>query len=204
MHNLNSFKVYDKVSEDAKNKKASSFSRVIRGFLYIVAICIVIVTLAVVGVFLISQYSENYYLKAYTVVSDSMREYFEAGDLIVVKNVDVYELEVGDIISFYSIDPLTYGEVYTHMIGEITTYDGELAFTTYGTTTGSNDVYPALSSNVIGQQIYVIKNVGEITAYINTIQGYWFLIFIPIVLLIIVEVKNLFMLFSASDEIESD
>ncbi len=184
-----------------KNRKAlSKVFKVFRILLYVIMFTIVALTVGAVIIFSTSNDAEKYTYKAYTVLSDSMQEQFEAGDLIIVKKVDLSTISEGDIISFYSIDPNTYGEVYTHMVREVITYNGELAFTTYGTTTGSNDIYPALSSCVIGEQVYVISNIGEVITFIKTVQGYWFLVVIPCVVLVGFEIKNLIKLFKKGDK----
>ena len=89
--------------------------------------------------------------KPYIVLSDSMQDTFEVGDMVISKSVDVSTLEPGDIITFSSIDRANYGKTVTHKIREITTYEGEPAFVTYGTTTGVDDAYPVPFANVTGQ-----------------------------------------------------
>lgn len=61
------------------------------------------------------------------------------------------EVKPGDIITFRSIDPANYGEVVTHKVQELTSYEGKDAYVTYGTANESADSYPALKEKVIGQ-----------------------------------------------------
>ena len=83
--------------------------------------------------------------------SDSMKSEFAAGDVVVTKADSRMEVKPGDIITFRSIDPANYGEVVTHKVQELTSYEGKDAYVTYGTANESADSYPALKEKVIGQ-----------------------------------------------------
>lgn len=82
--------------------------------------------------------------KPYIVLSDSMREDFQVGDLAFSHEVDPATLGPGDIVTFASIDPASYGDVVTHKIRKIVEHEGEPAFVTYGTTTGGRCLFRAL------------------------------------------------------------
>ena len=125
--------------------------------------------------------------KAYIVRSDSMHEQFAAGDIIFIKQTEVdavYDLAPGTIITFYSIDPDLYGETVTHMIREKTVYDGQVAYVTYGTTTGADDPYPALASKIIGTYSFRLPKMGYFFQFIRTPAGYVVVILIPFLFLI--------------------
>lgn len=80
--------------------------------------------------------------KAFIVLSDSMSATdFDAGDLVIVKEVDPATLKEGDIISYTSQNSSNYGEIVTHKIRRLTTdANGEPGFVTYGTTTDRKSV----------------------------------------------------------------
>lgn len=126
--------------------------------------------------------------KPYIVRSDSMRDTFAVGDMIVSSTVEEPEtLGTGDIITFRSIDPASYGEVVTHKIREITTYEGEPAFVTYGTTTNVDDAYPVPYSNVIGQYRFRLPKMGYFFEFLRSPAGYVTIILIPFLLLIVLQ-----------------
>ena len=79
--------------------------------------------------------------KAFIVLSDSMSKTdFNAGDLVLVKEVDPSTLQEGDIIAYTSQNVSNYGETVTHKIRRLTTdANGEPGFVTYGTTTDTDD-----------------------------------------------------------------
>ncbi len=125
--------------------------------------------------------------QAFIVRSDSMAATdFAAGDLIITKQVDPDTLQVGDIIAFFSPDPDSYGEVFTHKIRhKVTNSAGEAAFITYGTTTGMDDAYSVPHSRVIGQYQKALPGVGKFFAFMKTVPGYICCIFVPFLLLIV-------------------
>lgn len=122
--------------------------------------------------------------KPYIVLSDSMRDTFQVGDISVSKAVDPATLEPGDIVTFTSIDPDHYGEVVTHKIRENTTYEGQPAFVTYGTTTGEDDAYPAPFDQVVGEYVFRVPKLGYFFQFLKTPAGYVTVILLPFLVLI--------------------
>jgi signal peptidase I len=125
--------------------------------------------------------------RAYIVKTDSMAATdFNAGDLILTKEVDPYSLQPGDIITFISQDPDSYNEVITHKIREKTRdAEGNLAFITYGTTTDTNDETLVTAPYILGQYQFAIPFMGTFFNFLKTPQGYFICIFTPFMLLII-------------------
>ncbi len=142
--------------------------------------------------------------KAFIVLSDSMssvngntdKGYFKAGDLILVKEVDPATLKVGDIISYTSTNSENYGETVTHMIKEKTVdANGDKGFITYGTSTGAIDANVVLYSFVLGKYQISISGVGTFFTFLKTTPGYIVCIFLPFLLLIIIQGINTIRLF---------
>lgn len=120
----------------------------------------------------------------YIVLSDSMNGVFEVGDIVVSKEVDPETLKEGDIISFKSIDPNNYDLIVTHKIREVTTYENQKAFVTYGVHTDSDDAYPVPINKVLGCYQFRLPKLGYFFQFLKTPMGYFTLIFIPFMLLI--------------------
>lgn len=118
------------------------------------------------------------------VLSDSMQDTFAVGDLEISKKADPATLAAGDIITFRSIDPANYGSVVTHKIREVTTYEGGLAFVTYGTTTGVDDAYPVPADRVLGKYVFRLPKMGYFFEFLKTPAGYVTLILLPFLVLI--------------------
>jgi signal peptidase len=120
-----------------------------------------------------------------------MKPEFSAGDLIITKEVASSSLEIGDIITYRSIDPRIYNEIITHEIVGETYYQDTFAFITKGINTNENDIYPAMNHLILGKLIGNLANAGYVIDYLNTTQGYILLVFVPFLVLAGLEIKEL-------------
>ena len=127
--------------------------------------------------------------KAFIVLSDSMSKTdFDAGDLVLVKEVDPSTLKEGDIIAYTSQNTSNYGETVTHKIRKLTTdANGEPGFITYGTTTDTDDETVVTYPYVLGKYKTNIPKVGRFFMFLKTTPGYIVCILIPFLLLILMQ-----------------
>ncbi len=135
--------------------------------------------------------------KAFIVLSDSMKATdFDAGDLVLVKEVDPSTLKEGDIIAYTSQNSSNFGETVTHKIRTLTTDDsGDPGFITYGTTTDTDDETVVTYEYVIGKYQTKLAGVGRFFQFLKTTPGYICCIFIPFALLILIQGINCIRLF---------
>lgn len=164
--------------------------------LVVFAVGIMIFTIISVNTF--NQNDRNIFgYKAFVVRTDSMAKTdFDAGDLILVREVDPTTLVEGDIISFISTNPDSYGETVTHKIRRKTVdADGEAAFVTYGTTTDTDDETLVSYSFVVGKYQGKIPKLGSFFMFLKEPQGYIMFIFIPFLALIVYQGINTILLF---------
>ena len=131
-------------------------------------------------------------LRMYIVLSDSMSATdFDAGDLVLVKEVDPTTLQEGDIIAYQSQNSENYGATVTHKIREKTTdKNGNPGFITYGTTTGVDDETIVTYPFILGKYQAALPNVGTFFQFLKTPQGYIVCILIPFLMLIIYQGLN--------------
>ena len=127
--------------------------------------------------------------KAFIVLSDSMSKTdFNAGDLVLVKEVDPSTLKEGDIIAYTSQNTSNYGETVTHKIRKLTTdANGEPGFVTYGTTTDTDDETVVTYPYVLGKYRSHIPKVGAFFQFLKSTPGYIVCVLIPFLLLILLE-----------------
>ncbi len=127
--------------------------------------------------------------KAFIVLSDSMKATdFEAGDVVIVKEVDPSTLKEGDIITFVSRDSASFGQTVTHKIRKLTkTAEGEPGFVTYGTTTDTDDPTIVDYYNVEGKYRFRLPKVGRFFNFLKTVPGYICCILLPFLLFIAVQ-----------------
>ena len=130
--------------------------------------------------------------RCYIVLSDSMSATdFDAGDLVLVKEVDPTTLQEGDIIAYQSQNSENYGQTVTHKIRAKTTdANGNPGFITYGTTTGVDDETVVTYPFILGKYQAALPKVGTFFQFLKTPQGYIVCILIPFLLLIIYQGLN--------------
>ena len=160
------------------------------------AVCMMIFTVVSVNTFDRSDRS-MFGFKAFIVLSDSMSKTdFDAGDLVLVKEVDPSTLKEGDIIAYTSQNTSNYGETVTHKIRKLTTdANGEPGFITYGTTTDTDDETVVTYPYVLGKYKTNIPKVGRFFMFLKTTPGYIVCILIPFLLLILIQGLNCIKLF---------
>ena len=131
-------------------------------------------------------------LRCYIVLSDSMAATdFEAGDLVLIKEVDPTTLQAGDIIAYQSQNSENYGATVTHKIRAKTTdASGNPGFITYGTTTGVDDETVVTYPFILGQYQMALPKVGTFFQFLRSPQGYIVCILLPFLLLIIYQGLN--------------
>jgi signal peptidase len=136
-------------------------------------------------------------LRFYIVLSDSMSATdFNAGDLILVKEVDPRTLQPGDIIAYTSQNTESYGQTITHKIRRLTTdAEGNPGFVTYGTTTDTDDKTIVTYTYILGKYQSHIPHLGTFFNFLKTTQGYFICIFTPFMLIILYEAVKFFALF---------
>lgn len=101
------------------------------------------------------------------IISGSMEDEIPKGSYILIKKQDAEEVERGDIICFYSSDPLIYGMPNTHRVVDI--IEGEqIEFVTRGDANLGEDKVTAKGENLIG--VYV-KRLDGLTAFSDFLKG---------------------------------
>ena len=156
----------------------------------IVALAAAMMIFTVVSVSTFDRADRNLFgYKAFIVLSDSMSKTdFDAGDLVLVKEVDPTTLKEGDIIAYTSQNTANYGETVTHKIRKLTTdANGEPGFITYGTTTDTDDETVVTYPYVLGKYSSHIPKVGTFFQFLKTTPGYIVCILVPFLLLILLE-----------------
>lgn len=166
-------------------------SKFLAAILAVIAVGMMIFTIISVTTFNRND-RELFGYKAFIVLSDSMSATdFNAGDVVLVKEVDPTTLREGDIISFISQDPDNYGETITHKIRALTTdANGEPGFITYGTTTNTDDSTVITYPFILGKYQTHIPKVGTFFRFLKTTQGYIVCILVPFLLLILYQGLN--------------
>ena len=158
--------------------------KILKGVKLCVDIVLTVFILAFVLSVCLQRFSNNeisiFSYRMFTVVSGSMVPEYEIGDVLIAKETEPSEIEVGDDVSYLGKAGSFNGKVVTHRVIEKgTDTDGRYMFRTQGI--ANPDADPV----VYGDQIYGVV-VGEFTLLsfvykcISTKTGMFFFIVVPI------------------------
>lgn len=183
--------------------------RVFRNILVwlIVLVAVFMMVFTIVSVLTFNRTDRNLLgYKAFIVLSDSMKATdFDAGDLVLVKDVDPATLQEGDIIAYTSQNTANYSQIVTHKIRTLTTTaDGEPGFITYGTTTGIDDETVVTYPYVVGKYQSRIPKLGKFFQFLKTTPGYIVCVLLPFLLLILMEGVHCIRLFRQYKQEQQD
>lgn len=145
---------------------------------------VVLLAVALAGVRIIG-------LKPYTVLSPSMEPAYHVGSLIYVKNVDPFDLKVGDPITFM----LDEDTIATHRIVEVLPDENDptvLRFFTKGDANANADGNSVHSKNIIGKPVFTIPYLGYFADYIQNPPGTYVAICIGALIVLLAFIPDLF------------
>lgn len=119
--------------------------------------------------------------RVFNVISGSMEPMYSIGDLIYVKEVNPYDIEVGTPITFVLNEDLV---VATHMVIEVD--EENQHFYTQGLANDTPDSAPVHFNNVIGVPKFGIPLLGYVSDFIQNPPGKYITIGIGAILIIAV------------------
>ena len=125
----------------------------------------------------------------YTVVTESMYPKYKVYDMILVKSVDTKSIKVHDDVVYKGEKSDFQGKIVTHRVEDITEDNGVLTFTTKGINNDIED--PLVNENqIMGKFVHKLLLLSLISKVINNTYGFYFLIFVPLVIVIFLEVME--------------
>ena len=197
---MNKGETFQKLKNDYKIFKNSYISRLVSKILSIV-FTIILVLLIILGAFMFyfNSQAKSYEKKGlvytppfglYTIVSGSMMPKINVYDVIVsVNSKNPEDIRVGDIITYISNWDLNYGLNITHRVVDISKNEqGEYSFITKGDNNNDVDGAEVPYSNVIGKVVFRIPQLGRLQFFLATKMGWFVIVFIPAILVIIYDV----------------
>ena len=143
----------------------------------LIVVLVVILALLLVGVRVIG-------LQVFTVLSGSMEPAYHTGSLIYVKDVDPFELEDGDVITFM----LNEDTVATHRIVGVVPDENDpntIRFRTKGDANNMEDGQLVHYKNVIGTPVFTVPGLGYVANFIQKPPGLYFAIAAAAVILLL-------------------
>ena len=127
-----------------------------------------------------------------TVESDSMSPTFVKDDLIIDKEIDdVYQLENGDIITFWTLID-GHRVKNTHRIISVNNIDGNINFSTKGDNNDIKDILSVYPVDIIGKWTGIkLGGFGKAVNYLRTNTGFFICIVLPMILFFLFELYKL-------------
>lgn len=111
------------------------------------------------------------------ITTGSMVPTYDVDTMILVQETDPSQIREGDVISFYSSDPMLDGAVNTHRVVRIEKDGGQYVYTTKGDGNNVEDPYDVKSEYLVGKVIWSSVILGKISRLVSNP-----LIFIPVIL----------------------
>lgn len=148
-------------------------------------ICIILIVL-IVSVIVVQRVSNNKLTlggySIFTVVTESMLPKYKVGDMLLAKSRNINDIKVGDDIVYLGKVGTFNGKIVTHQVIKIE--EGNTRkFHTKGINNSIED--PIVEANQIyGVVVKKMSILSFISGLINNQYGFFFIIFVPIVILI--------------------
>lgn len=131
----------------------------------------------------------NKYFQTFIVPSGSMEPTIHIGSIALVQTIKPQNLQKSDIIAF--IDPQDPKQIILHRIESIDTSKGIMAIQTKGDNNNSEDAWKVGSGLIKGKMVVAFPYLGYVGQAIKTPLGFGLIIGIPLILLILLQIKKI-------------
>lgn len=122
--------------------------------------------------------------KPLVVLTGSMEPYIKPGDMILVKNTNINNINIKDIIT-YSIDEDTY---ITHRVKDKVLKNGEIIFITQGDANNEEDSIEIYEDMLIGKVKYILPKAGYVIQFAKSFKGFILLVMVPVFILLLEQI----------------
>ena len=170
--------------------KNKNIIKIILGIIKSIATFFIVCVFSIIFLQMVSNNSINLAgFIIYTVVTESMYPKYKVYDMILVKSVDTKSIKVHDDVVYKGEKSDFQGKIVTHRVEDITEDNGVLTFTTKGINNDIED--PLVNENqIMGKVVHKLLLLSLISKVINNTYGFYFLIFVPLVVVIFLEVME--------------
>ena len=145
-----------------------------------------------VGFIIIQRISGNqsvFGYRLFAVATGSMVPDYNINDVLAIKEVNHNELKIGDDITYLGKKQDVSGKIVTHRIIDIEVKNGKKTYLTKGISNEVED--PTIGDNQIyGKVVGKVPIVTEINHIVKNQYGFFFLIFLPLVIVIFLEIAD--------------
>ena len=129
-------------------------------------------------------------ISIYTIITQSMEPKYNVGDMVFSKKVDTSTLKVGDDVVYMGKEGDFSGKIVTHQIIKIEVINNVKYYHTKGINNNVED--PRITSDQIMGKVFMKGRIlSLISKIINNEYGFYFVIFVPFVLLVSMEIIDI-------------
>lgn len=178
--------------EKLKKIKENKILKTIGNILYTLMFLLVVLMLLVV----IMQRATNNTIaiggfRMFSVATGSMIPVYEVGDILVSKEIDAEDIKVGDDLIYQGKKGSFAGKIVTHRVISVEKQeDGNYKIITQGVANNTAD--PEIDqTQVYGKVICNVKILGLIGKLVRNVYTFYFILLIPVAVLIVKNVRNI-------------
>ena len=165
------------------NKILVTISSVVEWILCIFLLLLVLITLNQ----RFSKGGDFFGYRIYTVASSSMIPDYEIGDTVLVKEVEIDKIDVGDAVTYKGEDITVKDMIITHRVEKIKKLNDEYVFHTKGIANNIEDplVY---EHQILGKVIHKFAILSFIGSISTNLYKLFFFVTVPLAVLIVIEI----------------
>ncbi len=178
--------------------------KIIYGIVNFISVVIIAAAIVVLIMVLLTKPGKPPSIGGFTllrITTGSMVPTYDVDTMILVQETDPSQIREGDVISFYSSDPMLDGAVNTHRVVRIEKDGDQYVYTTKGDGNNVEDPYDVKSEYLVGKVIWSSVILGKISRLVSNP-----LIFIPVILvpLAVILLSNFFQTISLARKIAKE
>lgn len=121
----------------------------------------------------------------FRVMTGSMEPEIREDSLLVVKKTPSEDIVPGDVISFFSPDPMLEGAVNTHRVVRIEKENGRTQFITKGDANVIEDTYPVDASALVGKAVFKSYWLGKAVSLLANPLVFGIIILLPLLIILL-------------------
>ena len=121
----------------------------------------------------------------FRVMTGSMEPEIREDSLPLVKKTPPEDIVPGDIISFFSPDPMLEGAVNTHRVVRIEKENGRTQFITKGDANVIEDTYPTDASALVGRVVFKSYGLGKAVSLLSNPLVFGIIILLPLLVILL-------------------
>lgn len=121
----------------------------------------------------------------FRVMTGSMEPEIREDSLLVVQKTPPEDIAPGDVISFFSPDPMLEGAVNTHRVVRIEKENGRIQFITKGDANVIEDTYPVDASALVGRAVFKSYGLGRVVSLLSNPLVFGIIILLPLLIILL-------------------